>query len=339
MRFAARSPDLALFHSFLRFAYELASVVYPPAHPLRLLLLRLRVSGTAGIRQLARLLLDAYLEAIKTHVNPDDGFLVVQSVAFLGNFNWAGYVAPAIERGFRGLKRLEAQGKSSQSDVIHPIKLSLAEALHSSGRYAEAKSLVMEVLRGDGEPGCGHRKLSVYDFLLRDLLRERRYANAVALAEEALRFCADHLGPDHWRTARTKVTLSTCLERAGDTEAAAAVLADFDAQWELICQRPVTYSCSCGHRDEVEGEGQGQGQGQGQEGKSVGASTLLGLSERALELRLGPSPNLDPRLADVVKQDDGDDDIGLTPFIKSEEEDLQNISYDDGSTTETLTTC
>lgn len=86
-------------------------------------------------------------------------------------------------------------------------------------------------------------------------------------------------------------------------------------------------------------EGEGQGQGQGQEGKSVGASTLLGLSERALELRLGPSPNLDPRLADVVKQDDGDDDIGLTPFIKSEEEDLQNISYDDGSTTETLTTC
>lgn len=280
------------------------------------------------------MLLDAYLEAIKTHVNPDDGFLVVQSVAFLGNFNWVGYVAPAIERGFRGLKRLEEKGESSQSDVIHPIKLSLSEALHNSGRYAEAKSLVMEVLRS--KPRCSHRKLSVYDFLLRDLLREHRHEEAVALAEEALRFCFDHLGPDHWRTARTKVTLSACLERSGDPDAARAVLADFDSQWEQICNRPVTYSCSCGHREEVEGEGQ-----EGQEGKPTGFSTPLGISERPLELRLGS--NLNPSLADVdvVKQNDDNDDNGSKPFIKSEEEyqDLQNISYNDERTTQNFTTC
>ncbi|KAK7755221.1 hypothetical protein SLS62_002726 [Diatrype stigma] len=380
VRLAARSPDLALFHSFLRFAHDLASVVYPPAHPLRLLLLRLRVSGTAGIRQLARVLLDAYLDAIQTHVHPDDGFLVVQSVAFLGNFNWAGHVAPAIERGFRGLKRLEAQmhqaqapereGKSASAaaaaaiDVIHPIKLSLAEALHNSGRYAEAKALVLEVLRapapapgnapGTTAPTCGHRTLSVYDFLLRDLRREGRHAEAVALAEEALRFCRDHLGPHHWRTARTRVALSAAHERAGDPAAAAAALVGFDEEWERVCRRrPGAYACRCGHRDEDEDEDEdGRGEGEGEQGKrgsggGRGGGDLLGaFSARPLELR-PPNPDailtLDMGVADVLKEhddehDDGDDvrggsgggdddNVGSEPVIKSEEQyrDFQNL--------------
>ncbi|RYP16990.1 hypothetical protein DL767_010099 [Monosporascus sp. MG133] len=251
VRLAARAPDLTLFNSFLQFAYELAGIILSPSHPLRLLLQRFQVTG-ARLKQLARLLLDVYLASVGSHVNPNDGFLVVQKVAFLGKFGWegSGSVAPAIDRGLRDLRKLEEQGES-QADVVHPVKLSLAEALYSSRRYAEAKQLAMEVLAtASGGGGCGHRRVSVYEFLLRDLLREGRHAEAVDLAWEALRFCAAHLGPDHWRTAHTKVSLSACLDRSGDPDAARRVLEDFDSQWEIVCRRPTAYSCSCGHRGE-----------------------------------------------------------------------------------------
>ncbi|RYO87683.1 hypothetical protein DL763_006269 [Monosporascus cannonballus] len=282
VRLAARAPDLSLFNSFLRFAYELAGVIFTPSHPLRLLLQRFQVTG-ARLQQLAWLLLDVYLASVGSHVNPNDSFLVVQKVAFLGKFDreGSGSVAAAVDRGLRDLRELEEQGKS-QADVVHPVKLSLAEALYGSRRYAEAKQLAMEVLAtASGGGGCGHRRVSVYDFLLRDLLREGRHAEAANLAEEALRFCAAHLGPDHWRTAHTKVSLSFCLDRSGDPDAARRVLEDFDSQWEIVCRRPAAYSCSCGHRDEEASAPDPKSK------PSAAAEVLLPLSGgRPLELRL-----------------------------------------------------
>ncbi|RYP49657.1 hypothetical protein DL768_004699 [Monosporascus sp. mg162] len=311
VRLAARAPDLTLFNSFLRFAHELAGVILSPSHPLRLLLQRFQATG-ARLKQLARLLLDVYLASVGSHVNPNDGFLAVQRVAFLGKFGWEGNgsVAPAIDRGLRDLRKLEEQGES-QADVVHPVKLSLAEALYSSRRYVEAKQLAMEVLATASEGGgCGHRRVSVYDFLLRDLLREGRHAEAVDLAWEALRFCAAHLGPDHWRTARTKVSLSACLDRSGDPDAARRVLEDFDSQWEIVCRRPTVYSCSCGHRDEEAPAADPDSK------PSTAAEVLPPLSGgRPLELRLaGPSSGSGP--GDVAKDDDG-----AEPLVKFEEAD------------------
>jgi tetratricopeptide (TPR) repeat protein len=145
-----------------------------------------------------------------------------------GALGTRGLARVALERGqvdsaAAGLHRALTVFRRMRPNHIYVLstKRALAEALAQAGRYAEADSLLGDVLRLQRETLVkGHVELGrVLQALGEVKLRSGDAHGAEPLLREALAIRLAALGPDHWNVAETESVLGAALaaqDRPGD---------------------------------------------------------------------------------------------------------------------------
>ncbi len=213
------NPDIAM--SLLKYVRDIARVVHPKSHPIRLIMEHLYRIGLGGVTENASQLLKPYFKLLGQHLGPHIES-VPECFALISRANATyepGELATAGVSFEKVIDQLARYGEAFRFEVLG-LRLARACNLLRRDLLDEAYDIVEQVLTGPDTPSYPNIVVSCYQLKFDIAFLREDDRGTLAAARAWVEQSMEKFGPGSYVTIDALGSLESYLRKAGDTQAA-----------------------------------------------------------------------------------------------------------------------